>query len=66
MATKFGFNIDLETGQRRGGTNSRPEHVKAVAEASLKRLRTDHIDLFYQHASILTFRSRTWQEPSVS
>ena len=49
IATKFGFNIDLETGQRRGGTNSRPEHVKAVAEASLKRLRTDHIDLFYQH-----------------
>jgi len=49
IATKFGFNIDLETGQRKGGTNSRPEHVKAVAEASLKRLRTDHIDLFYQH-----------------
>ena len=49
IATKFGFNIDLETGQRGGGTNSRPEHVKAVAEASLKRLRTDHIDLFYQH-----------------
>jgi aryl-alcohol dehydrogenase-like predicted oxidoreductase len=49
IATKFGFDIDLETGQRKGGTNSRPEHVKAVAEASLKRLRTDHIDLFYQH-----------------
>jgi len=49
IATKFGFDIDLETGQRRGGTNSRPEHVKAVADASLKRLRTDHIDLFYQH-----------------
>ena len=49
IATKFGFNIDLETGQRKGGTNSRPEHVKAVADASLKRLRTDHIDLFYQH-----------------
>ena len=49
IATKFGFNIDLETGQRSGGTNSRPQHVKAVAEASLKRLRTDHIDLFYQH-----------------
>lgn len=49
IATKFGFDIDLETGTRRGGTNSRPEHVKAVAEASLKRLRTDHIDLFYQH-----------------
>lgn len=49
IATKFGFNIDLETGQRTDGTNSRPEHVKAVADASLKRLRTDHIDLFYQH-----------------
>jgi len=49
IATKFGFDIDLETGKRTGGTNSRPEHVKAVADASLKRLRTDHIDLFYQH-----------------
>jgi aryl-alcohol dehydrogenase-like predicted oxidoreductase len=49
IATKFGFDIDLETGQRRGGTNSRPEHVKAVADASLKRLRADRIDLFYQH-----------------
>jgi aryl-alcohol dehydrogenase-like predicted oxidoreductase len=49
IATKFGFDIDLETGKRSGGTNSRPEHIKAVAEASLKRLRTDHIDLFYQH-----------------
>ena len=49
IATKFGFEIDLETGERRGGTNSRPEHIKRVAEACLKRLRTDHIDLFYQH-----------------
>jgi len=49
IATKFGFDIDLTTGERRGGTNSRPEHVKAVAEASLKRLKTDRIDLFYQH-----------------
>jgi aryl-alcohol dehydrogenase-like predicted oxidoreductase len=49
IATKFGFDIDLETGARTGGTNSRPEHIKRVAEASLKRLRTDHIDLFYQH-----------------
>jgi len=49
IATKFGFDIDLATGQRRGGTNSRPEHIKQVAEAGLKRLRTDHIDLFYQH-----------------
>jgi aryl-alcohol dehydrogenase-like predicted oxidoreductase len=49
LATKFGFDIDPETGKRSGGTNSRPDHVKAVADASLKRLRTDHIDLFYQH-----------------
>jgi aryl-alcohol dehydrogenase-like predicted oxidoreductase len=49
IATKFGFDIDLESGARTGGTNSRPEHIKLVANASLKRLRTDHIDLFYQH-----------------
>ena len=49
IATKFGFDIDSETGQRRGGTNSRPEHIKHVADASLKRLQTDAIDLFYQH-----------------
>jgi aryl-alcohol dehydrogenase-like predicted oxidoreductase len=49
IATKFGFDIDLKTGERRGGTNSRPEHIKDVAEACLKRLRTDRIDLFYQH-----------------
>ena len=49
IATKFGFNIDLETGKRSGGTNSKPEHIKAVADACLKRLRTDSIDLFYQH-----------------
>jgi aryl-alcohol dehydrogenase-like predicted oxidoreductase len=49
IATKFGFDIDLETGARTGGLNSRPEHIKAVAEAQLKRLRTDRIDLLYQH-----------------
>jgi aryl-alcohol dehydrogenase-like predicted oxidoreductase len=49
IATKFGFDIDLISGQRGAGTNSRPEHIRAVAEASLKRLRTDRIDLFYQH-----------------
>ena len=49
IATKFGFDINLETGERRGGVNSRPDHIRRVAEASLKRLRTDHIDLFYQH-----------------
>src|SRR5437016_11276056 len=47
IATKFGFHFD-ETGKQ-AGLNSRPEHIKQVAEASLKRLRTDFIDLFYQH-----------------
>ena len=49
IATKFGFDIDLETGARTGGVNSRPDHIRAVAEAALKRLKTDRIDLFYQH-----------------
>ena len=49
IATKFGFDIDMETGARRGGVNSRPEHIKAVAEASLNRLGIESIDLFYQH-----------------
>jgi aryl-alcohol dehydrogenase-like predicted oxidoreductase len=48
IATKFGFDIE-PSGKRSGGLNSRPEHIKQVAEASLKRLKTDHIDLFYQH-----------------
>jgi aryl-alcohol dehydrogenase-like predicted oxidoreductase len=48
IATKFGFDIDPDTGQQRG-LDSRPEHIKLVAEASLKRLRTEAIDLFYQH-----------------
>lgn len=46
IATKFGF--DLGPGKD-GGMNSRPEHIRTVVEASLKRLRTDHIDLYYQH-----------------
>ena len=49
IATKFGFDIDPDTGQRKPGVNSRPEHIRQVAEASLKRLRVDAIDLFYQH-----------------
>ena len=48
IATKFGFDFDRNTGQQRG-LNSRPEHIKDVAQASLKRLKTDAIDLFYQH-----------------
>jgi len=48
IATKFGFDLDPKSGQQRG-LNSRPERIKRVAEASLKRLKTDAIDLFYQH-----------------
>ncbi|RKH55546.1 aldo/keto reductase [Corallococcus llansteffanensis] len=49
IASKFGWNIDLETGERRPGLNSRPEHIKLAVEGMLKRLRTDRIDLLYQH-----------------
>ncbi|MGH6977772.1 MAG: aldo/keto reductase, partial [Brevundimonas sp.] len=49
LATKFGFDIDLETGARNGGLNSRPDHIRAVVDTMLQRLRTDHIDLLYQH-----------------
>lgn len=52
IATKFGFNTSVDPRSTTGGgpqLNSRPEHIKLVAEASLKRLRTDVIDLFYQH-----------------
>jgi aryl-alcohol dehydrogenase-like predicted oxidoreductase len=48
IATKFGFKLDPNTGKQ-AGLDSRPEHIKEVAEASLKRLRSDVIDLFYQH-----------------
>jgi aryl-alcohol dehydrogenase-like predicted oxidoreductase len=49
IATKFGFNIDLETGERKEGLNSQPEHIKQVVDASLKRLKIESIDLLYQH-----------------
>jgi aryl-alcohol dehydrogenase-like predicted oxidoreductase len=48
IATKFGFKLDPNTGKQ-AGLDSRPAHIKEVAEASLKRLRTEVIDLFYQH-----------------
>jgi aryl-alcohol dehydrogenase-like predicted oxidoreductase len=48
IATKFGFKIDPKTGKQMG-MDSRPAHIREVAEASLKRLKTDRIDLFYQH-----------------
>lgn len=49
IETKFGWNIDQKTGQRLPGLNSRPEHIKEVVAGMLKRLRTDRIDLLYQH-----------------
>lgn len=48
LATKFGFDIDAESRQNRG-LNSRPEHIRKALEGSLKRLKTDYIDLYYQH-----------------
>jgi aryl-alcohol dehydrogenase-like predicted oxidoreductase len=49
ITSKFGWNIDLETGVRRPGLNSKPEHIELAVEGMLKRLRTDRIDLLYQH-----------------
>lgn len=49
ITSKFGWNINPDTGERGPGTNSRPAHVKRAVEGSLKRLRTDRIDLLYQH-----------------
>jgi aryl-alcohol dehydrogenase-like predicted oxidoreductase len=49
IATKFGWDIDQATGQHRGGVNSRPEQIRQSVEGSLTRLRTDRIDLLYQH-----------------
>lgn len=49
IETKYGWNIDPKTGKRLPGLNSRPEHIKEVVEGMLKRLRTDRIDLLYQH-----------------
>ncbi|HLP31302.1 MAG TPA: aldo/keto reductase [Geothrix sp.] len=49
IATKFGWDIDQETGKRLGLQNSRPDHIRRVVEGMLKRLKTDRIDLLYQH-----------------
>ncbi|MDX1642251.1 MAG: aldo/keto reductase [Balneolaceae bacterium] len=49
ITSKFGWNIDLETGERGPGLNSKPEHIKLAVEGMLRRLRTDRIDLLYQH-----------------
>jgi aryl-alcohol dehydrogenase-like predicted oxidoreductase len=49
ISSKFGWGIDPETGRMVGGLNSRPEHIRAAVDGMLKRLRTDRIDLLYQH-----------------
>jgi aryl-alcohol dehydrogenase-like predicted oxidoreductase len=49
IATKFGWDIDPETGVHRGGVNSKPAHIRAAVDGSLRRLRSDYIDLLYQH-----------------
>src|SRR3954451_18218294 len=49
IATKFGWDIDPDTGVHHGGVNSKPAHIRAAVEGSLKRLQTDYIDLLYQH-----------------
>ena len=49
IATKFGWDIDQQTGVHRGGVNSRPEQIRRAVEGSLKRLKTDYIDIYYQH-----------------
>ena len=49
IATKFGWDIDQDTGEHRGGVNSRPAQIRRAVEGSLKRLNTDYIDLYYQH-----------------
>jgi len=49
ITSKFGWNIDLETGERRPGLNSKPAHIKLAVEGMLQRLHTDRIDLLYQH-----------------
>ena len=49
ITSKFGWDIDLKTGERRPGLNSRPEHIKLAVEGMLQRLQTDYIDLLYQH-----------------
>jgi aryl-alcohol dehydrogenase-like predicted oxidoreductase len=49
IATKFGWNIDPQTGERHAGLNSRPEHIRVATEGMLRRLKTDRVDLLYQH-----------------
>jgi aryl-alcohol dehydrogenase-like predicted oxidoreductase len=49
IATKFGWDIDLDTGEHHGEVNSKSDHIRAAVDGSLRRLKTDHVDLLYQH-----------------
>ena len=49
IATKFGWDIDPNTGVHQGGVNSKPAHIRAAVDGSLRRLKSDYIDLLYQH-----------------
>jgi len=49
IATKFGWDIDADTGVHHGGVNSKPDHIRAAVDGSLRRLKTTHIDVLYQH-----------------
>jgi aryl-alcohol dehydrogenase-like predicted oxidoreductase len=49
IATKFGWDIDQDTGEHRGGVNSKPAQIRRAVEGSLRRLNTDYVDLYYQH-----------------
>jgi aryl-alcohol dehydrogenase-like predicted oxidoreductase len=49
IATKFGWDVDADTGVHHGGVNSKPEHIRAAVDGSLKRLKLEYIDLLYQH-----------------
>jgi len=62
IATKFGFNLNPDGSPGWQGLNSRPERIRQVAEASLKRLKIDVIDLFYQHRVDLDVPIGTWRE----
>ena len=63
IATKFGWDIDQETGEHRGGVNSKPAQIRSAVEGSLRRLRTDYIDLSTSTASIPRCRWRTSPGP---
>ena len=62
IATKFGFKLHPDGSPGWLGLDSRPEHIKEAADGSLKRLKTDVIDLYYQHRVDRTCRSKTWRE----